>query len=34
VQVAGINPAMGEMVVMRPAGAGKLELVGRLKDGG
>jgi len=34
VQVAGINPAMGEMVVMRPAGAGKLELVGRMKDGG
>ena len=34
VQVAGINPAMGEMVVMKPAGAGKLELVGRLKDGG
>ena len=34
VQVAGINPAMGEMVVMKPAGAGKLELVGRMKDGG
>lgn len=34
VQVAGINPAMGEMVVMKPAGAGKLELVGRIKDGG
>lgn len=34
VQVAGINPAMGEMVVMKPAGAGQLELVGRLKDGG
>jgi broad specificity phosphatase PhoE len=33
VQVAGISPAMGEMVVMKPAGAGKLELVGRLKDG-
>jgi broad specificity phosphatase PhoE len=31
--VAGINPAMGEMVVMRAAGPGKLELVGRLKDG-
>jgi len=25
---------MGEMVVMKPAGAGKLELVGRMKDGG
>ncbi len=34
VQVAGITPAMGEMVVMKPAGAGKLELVGRMKDGG
>jgi len=34
VQVAGINPAMGEMVVMKPAGAGKLELIGRMKDGG
>lgn len=34
VQVAGINPAMGEMVVMKPAGPGTLELVGRLKDGG
>ncbi len=34
VQVAGVSPAMGEMVVMKPAGAGKLELVGRLKDGG
>lgn len=34
VQVAGINPEMGEMVVMKPAGAGMLELVGRMKDGG
>ena len=34
VQVAGVSPAMGEMVVMKPAGAGKLELVGRMKDGG
>jgi len=33
VQVAGVNPAMGEMVVMKPAGVGKLELVGRMKDG-
>ena len=33
VQVAGISPAMGEMVVMKPAGAGKLALVGRIKDG-
>jgi phosphohistidine phosphatase SixA len=29
--VAGINPATAEMVVMRPAGPGKLELVGRMK---
>jgi len=34
VQVAGITPAMGEMVVMKPAGSEKLELVGRMKDGG
>ena len=34
VQVAGVSPVMGEMVVMKPAGAGKLELVGRMKDGG
>jgi broad specificity phosphatase PhoE len=34
VQVAGVSPVMGEMVVMRAAGAGKLELVGRMKDGG
>lgn len=34
VQVAGVSPAMGEMVVMRPAGAGRLELVGRLREGG
>ncbi len=33
VQVAGISPGMGEMVVMRPKGAGQLELVGRMKDG-
>lgn len=30
VQVAGIGPAPAEMVVMKPAGSGKLELVGRL----
>ena len=30
VQVAGVNPATAEMVVMKPAGAGKLELVGRI----
>jgi broad specificity phosphatase PhoE len=29
--VAGINPAQGELVVMKPVGAGKLELVGRLR---
>jgi phosphohistidine phosphatase SixA len=34
VQVAGVSPVMGEMVVMKPAGPGKLELVGRMKDGG
>lgn len=34
VTVAGIHPAMGEMVVMRPAGPEKLELVGRMKVGG
>jgi broad specificity phosphatase PhoE len=33
VQVAGITPTMGEMVVMKPAGAGKLELVGRMRGG-
>jgi phosphohistidine phosphatase SixA len=30
-QVAGFSPVMGEMVVMRPAGPGKLELVGRIR---
>jgi broad specificity phosphatase PhoE len=30
VQVAGTHPAPAEMIVMRPAGAGKLELVGRI----
>ena len=30
VQVAGVNPATAEMIVMKPAGAGKLELVGRI----
>jgi broad specificity phosphatase PhoE len=34
VQVAGIRPAMGELVVMSPGGNGKLELVGRMKGGG
>lgn len=29
--VAGVNPAQGEMVVMKPAGAGRLERVGRLR---
>jgi broad specificity phosphatase PhoE len=33
VPVAGINPAQGELVVMRPVAAGKLELVGRLRPG-
>jgi broad specificity phosphatase PhoE len=31
--VAGINPAQGELVVMRPVAAGKLVLVGRLRPG-
>ena len=30
VTVAGVSPAPAEMVVMRPAGAGKLEFVGRM----
>lgn len=30
VSVAGVSPATAEMVVMRPAGPGKLELVGRI----
>ena len=29
--VAGVNPGTGELVVMRPAGAGRLERVGRLR---
>lgn len=29
--VAGVNPGTGELVVMRPAGAGRLELVGRIR---
>lgn len=29
--VAGVNPGTGELVVMRPAGAGGLERVGRLR---
>jgi phosphohistidine phosphatase SixA len=29
--VAGVNPAQGELVVMKPAGAGRLEPVGRLR---
>jgi len=29
--VAGVSPATVELVVMRPAGAGKLELVGRIR---
>jgi phosphohistidine phosphatase SixA len=31
--IAGVNPAQGEIVVMRPAGAGRLELLGRLRPG-
>lgn len=31
--VAGVSPAQGEIVVMKPAGAGRLELVGRLRPG-
>jgi broad specificity phosphatase PhoE len=30
VQVTGTHPAPAEMIVMKPAGAGKLELVGRI----
>jgi phosphohistidine phosphatase SixA len=33
VPVAGVSPAQGEIVVMKPAGAGRLELVGRLRPG-
>ena len=29
--VAGVNPGTGELVVLRPAGAGRLEPVGRLR---
>ena len=28
--VAGVSPAPAEMVVMKPGGAGKLDLVGRI----
>jgi phosphohistidine phosphatase SixA len=31
--VAGVNPAQGELVVMKPVVSGKLELVGRLRPG-
>jgi phosphohistidine phosphatase SixA len=31
--VAGLNPAQGELVVMKPGDAGRLELVGRLRPG-
>jgi broad specificity phosphatase PhoE len=31
VPVAGINPAQGELVVVRPAAPGKVEVVGRLR---
>jgi broad specificity phosphatase PhoE len=34
VPVTGVHPAMGEVVVMRSAGPGKLELVGRLRAEG
>jgi broad specificity phosphatase PhoE len=30
VPVAGVSPATAEMVILKPAGAGKLELVGRI----
>jgi broad specificity phosphatase PhoE len=33
VPVAGVHPAQGELVVMKPGGAGRLELVGRLRPG-
>jgi phosphohistidine phosphatase SixA len=33
VPVAGVSPAQGELVVMKPGGAGRLELVGRLRPG-
>lgn len=33
VPVAGVSPAQGEIVVMKPAGAGRLEPVGRLRPG-
>ena len=33
VPVAGVAPAQGELVVMKPGGAGRLELVGRLRPG-
>ncbi len=31
--VAGVNPAQGELVLMKPVVSGKLELVGRLRPG-
>jgi phosphohistidine phosphatase SixA len=31
--VAGVNPAQGELVLMKPGGAGRLEFVGRLRPG-
>jgi phosphohistidine phosphatase SixA len=34
VPVAGVAPAQGELVVMKPGGAGKLELLGRLRPSG
>jgi hypothetical protein len=30
VPVAGVSPSTAEMVVMKPAGPGKLELLGRI----
>jgi broad specificity phosphatase PhoE len=33
VPVAGVHPAQGELVVVKPGGAGRLELVGRLRPG-
>ena len=30
VPVSGVSPATAEMVVMKPAGPGRLELVGRI----
>jgi hypothetical protein len=33
VPVAGVSPAQGELVVMKPVAVGKLELMGRLRPG-